>query len=56
MLTPPTSTMNLPMPLDVANALPGIEFYFGKEPSSEIGLLCHLDLCTAMNTGNLRMY
>ena len=54
-LTTPANTMNPHMPLDVDNALPGIELWFSKDLSSEIGLLCHLDTCTAMNTGNLQL-
>ena len=44
------------MPLDVENTLEDIELWFGKELSSETDLLGHLDLCTTMNTGNLRVH
>lgn len=51
-----TSEYVQPMPLDVDNGLPGIEMWFGKNEDSEVGFLCHLDTCAAMNTGNLRVH
>ena len=41
------------MPIDVDNGLTGIELYFGREEANEVGMLCHMDTCAAMNTGNL---
>ena len=38
------------------HGLPGIELCFGKVCTSEVGLLCHLDSCAAMNTVNLRVH
>ena len=55
-LATPASDSNLPMPLDVDNGLPGVELWFGREAPYEIGLLCHLDSCAAMNTGNLQVH
>ena len=55
-LTTPLSNINPPMPLDVDTGLPGVELWFGLEKPSEIGLLYHLDLCAAMNTGNLHVH
>ena len=40
-----------PMPLDVDNGLPGIELWFGNNADNEMGFLCHMDTCAAMNTG-----
>ena len=45
-----------PMPIEVDNGLPGIELWFGREETDEIGLLCHMDTCAAMNTGNLAVH
>ena len=42
------------MPIDVDNGLPGIELWFGREEADEVGMLCHMDTCAAMNTGNRR--
>ena len=42
-----------PMPLDVDNGLPGIEMWYGSTDDNEVGFMCHLDTCAAMNTGNL---
>ena len=42
-----------PMPLDVDNGLPGVEIWFGSDDNNEVGFVCHLDTCAAMNTGNL---
>ena len=44
------------MPIDVDNGLPGIELWFGREEANEVGLLCHMDTCAAMNTGNLAVH
>ena len=44
------------MPLDVDNGLPGVELWFGRDAHSEIGLLCHIDSCAAMNTCNLQVH
>ena len=52
----PTLAINSPMPLDVDNGLPGVELWFGHESVSEVGLLCHLDSCAAINTGNLHVH
>ena len=54
--TTPAANINPPIPLDVDNGLPGIELWFGKYYNSEVGLICHLDSCTAMNTWILRVY
>ena len=51
-----TSTYTQPMPLDVDNGLPGVELWFGSNDASEVGFMCHLDTCVAMNTGNLRVH
>ena len=48
--------MNRPIPLDVDNTLPGIELWFGKDPSSDIGLLGHLDIYAAITRGNLLVH
>jgi len=45
-----------PMPLDVDNGLPGIKLWFGSASVNDIGFICHMDTCTAMNTGNLRVH
>ena len=45
-----------PMPLDVDNGLPGIELWFGNNADNEMGFLCHMDTCAAMNTGNLAVH
>ena len=59
-LLPVMKTLNSnyvpPMPLDVDNGLPGIELWFGDTEKGEVGVLCHLDTCAAMSTGNLRVY
>ena len=44
------------MTLDVDNHLLVVELWFVLEELSEIGLLYHLYLCTAMNTGNLYVH
>ena len=51
-----TSSYTQPMPLDVDNGLPGVELWFGSNDASEVGFMCHLDTCAAMNTGNLRVH
>ena len=45
-----------PVNLDIYNGLTGVNIWFGCKDLSEIGLLCHLDSCTAMNTGNLQVH
>ena len=45
-----------PMPIDVDNGLPGIDLWFGREETNKVGLLCHMDTCAAMNTGNLAVH
>ena len=45
-----------PMPIDVDNGPPSIGLWFGREEANEVGLLCHMDTCTAMNTGNLAVH
>ena len=37
------SESNLLIPLDVENGLPGVELWFVRDSSSEIGLLCRLE-------------
>ena len=54
--TTPAANINPPMPLGVDNGLPGIDLWFGNDCNSEVGLLCHLDSCADMNTGNLRVH
>ena len=44
------------MPFDVDNDLSGVYLWFCYEYMSEVGLLCHLDSCATMNTGNLHMH
>lgn len=44
------------MALDVDNVLPGVELWLGRNASSEVGLLMHLDSCAAMNTGKLSVH
>ena len=55
-LTKLAANIDPPISLDVDNGLPGIELWFGKSSSTEIGLLCHLHSCAAMNIGNLRVH
>ena len=55
-LTTPTSNLNPPMPLDVDSGLPGIELWFGRDASSEVSLLMHLDSCADINTVNLNVH
>ena len=55
-LTTLTSRMNPPIPLDVDNGISGVELWFGNGASLEVGLLCHLDSCTAMNIINLQAH
>lgn len=45
-----------PMPLDVDNGLPGLQFWFGTEASNEVGFIYHMDTCAAMNTKNLTVH
>ena len=40
------------MPLDLDNGLPGILLRLGNKQSNSTCFLCHVDSCTAMNTGN----
>ena len=42
-LATPAANINPSMPLDVDYGTPGIELWFGKYSSTDIGLLCHLD-------------
>ena len=42
------------IPLD--NDLPEIVLQAGTNDINMISFLCHLDLCTAMNTGNLLLH
>ena len=51
-----TSSYTQPIPLDVDNGLPGVELWFGSNDASEVGFMCYLDTCAAMNTGNLRVH
>jgi len=44
------------MPLDVDNGLPGIELWFGNNATEEIGFICHMATCAAMNMGNLSVH
>ena len=55
-LTTLVSSMNPPIPLHVDNGLLGVEFWFEKEASTEVVLLCHLDSYVAMNTWNLQVH
>ena len=48
-----TLSISPPIPLDVDNGLPGIELWFGTSSENEVGYMCHMDTCAAMNTGNL---
>ena len=41
------------MPLDLDNGLPGFLVHFGTCDDNKISMLCHVDTCAAMNTGNL---
>ena len=45
-----SASITPPMPLDVDNGLPGIELLFGTHVDNEVGLIFHMDTCTAMNT------
>ena len=52
-----TSTLLRPMPLDIDNGLPAIEFPFGQPNRWDyISFTCHIDSCAAMNTGNLLVH
>jgi len=44
------------MPLDLDNGLPAIELRFVSNESSGTCFLCHVDSCSAMNTGNLLVH
>ena len=55
-LTTPASNITPPMPLDGDSGLPGVEMWFGRNRSSEVGMLCHLDLCAVINTGKLHVH
>ena len=39
------------MPLDLNNGLPEIEMRFGLDNTTETCFACHVDSCSAMNTG-----
>ena len=45
-----------PMPLDVDNGLPGIKMRFGKTEDTKVTLICNVDTCAAMSTGNLQLH
>ena len=52
-----TSTLLRPMPLDIDNGLPAIEFPFGRPNKWDyVSFTCHIDSCAAMNTGNLLVH
>ena len=51
-----TAAITPPMLLDVDNGLPGIELWFGTQADHEVGFICHMDTCAAMNTGNLLVH
>ena len=51
-----TLSISPPIPLDVYNALPGIELWFGTSSENEVRYMCHMDTCVAMNTGNLLIH
>ena len=51
-----TSTYTQPMPLDVDNGLLVVELWFGSNDDNEVGFMCHLDTCAAIDTGNLRVH
>ena len=55
-LTTPAAEYSPPVPLDMDNGFPGIELWFGKCERSEVGLMCHLDSCAVMNTGNMYVH
>ena len=44
------------MPLDVDNGLPGVELWLGTKEDDEICVICYLDSCAAMDTGNIRVH
>ena len=44
------------MPLTLDNDLPATVFQFGAACETEIPFSCHLDSCTAMNTGSLLLH
>ena len=44
------------MPLALDNDLPAVELQFGSSDDDEICFCCHLDICAAMNTGNLLLH
>lgn len=45
-----------PMPLTVDNKLPGCELRFGRMVNDEVSIICHVDACAAMSTGNLGLH
>ena len=45
-----------PMPIDIDNRLPGISLRLGTSNANEISILCHVDTCAAMCTGNLKVH
>jgi hypothetical protein len=45
-----------PMPLEMDNGLPAVQFRFGHTDDDEINFSCHVDSCAAMNVGNLRVH
>ena len=44
------------MPLCLDNALPEAVFRFVTDSCNKVPFSCHLDSCSAMNTGNLRLH
>lgn len=44
------------MPIDVDNNLPGCEFLLGKDESTAMPMICHIDTCASLSTGNLRLH
>ena len=44
------------MPLDVDNRLHGIELWCGTSEKNEVDFLCHMDVCAAINNGNLAVH
>ena len=51
-----TSQYTVPIPLNVSNGLPTIDLWFGSDNESEVGFMCYIDTCAAMNTGNLNIH
>ena len=51
-----TPSMVPPIPLDVNDGLPGIDLWFGNNEQDEVGFICHMDTCAAINTGNLTVH